>query len=120
MKGSIPFNFRPVTAALYLKGNNLKPLLYLVNIFLGLLVIAWPVGFIVVIFMFDAPGSESNFLTLALALSILIYPKLIFYGSGRFFKGRKSDNNATLLKYTLISCTGPCLVILFVVLLDLL
>jgi hypothetical protein len=99
------------------KGIKLKILLYLLNITLGLLILVWPLGLFASMFMFDAPGSESNFLTVALAMSILLYPLTIFYGSSKFFKERNLKSNTILFKYTLLSFAGPSLVIILSILL---
>jgi hypothetical protein len=48
----------------------------LLSLIFTLPAIAWPLGLFVVPFMFDAPGSENNFLVKLLAFSTIIYGPL--------------------------------------------
>ncbi|EIF51674.1 hypothetical protein [Sulfurovum sp. AR] len=96
----------------------MKAILYLLNIMLVLLVVAWPLGIFLSIFMFDAPVSGSNFITLGLAYSLWLYPLTVLYGSYLFFRNQKLATNLVLAKYTLISFVGPCCVLVFSIMLE--
>jgi len=48
--------------------------LWLINLIFGLLLLAWPMGLIMSIFLFDAPGSTESLLLNITAWSIWTYP----------------------------------------------
>lgn len=69
------------------------------------------------IFMFDAPESESNPLTVALAWSIWLYPIPILIGSIGYWINRKESSLSVSRNYTLISLIGPAAILFILALL---
>lgn len=55
----------------------MKTLLIIINAIFGLASTIWVGGLLMVVFLFDAPGSQDSELTISLATSIASYP--IFY-----------------------------------------
>ncbi len=94
-------------------------LLGLVNGLLALGTLVWPLAVFSTIFFFDAPGSSSNWITVALAISIATYPIPAVLGNVLFWANRKTSKPAALLLYTALSALGYIAIAAFVVLLDL-
>jgi hypothetical protein len=96
----------------------MKIAFYIVNILAGLLLLCWPIAAFTSLFLFDAPGSESNPLALGLAFSIFIYPVVVLRGIKGFWKSRNSQDMVILTRYTMLSLSGPLLILLFGMLLN--
>ncbi len=89
-----------------------------INSILAISLLAWPIGLLGSLFMFDAPGSDTNPITLALALSIFIYPVPVLTGILGYWKNRKEGAIHTLRKYTLVGLLAPTVIVFLVLLLD--
>ena len=74
----------------------------------------WPFAAFVSIFMFDAPGSESNPITVGLAWSIWLYPIPVLLGSLLFFKYKKLNLHKQMLHSTYLSLSGPTVLVCFI------
>jgi hypothetical protein len=92
----------------------LKPLLALLQVLAGLSLIPWPLVLLMTVFLFDAPGSDSSPLTVALALAILVYPAPILAGAWGFWKNRGTATNAVLARFTLLSLSSPALLVILI------
>ncbi|MDP3266917.1 MAG: hypothetical protein Q8M39_08825 [Sulfuricurvum sp.] len=68
--------------------------------------------------MFDAPGSETNPLTICLAISILVYPIPVLKGNAGFWKNRKEGSLTISKNYTLIGLIGPASILILITLLQ--
>ena len=85
-----------------------------VNVLLALTLLLWPILCLVTVFLFDAPGSDHNPITMALALAMLGYPAPILVGNVGFWRRFKQPGQSSLFKYTAIGLAGPA-VLLFLV-----
>ncbi|WP_223669067.1 hypothetical protein [Kangiella shandongensis] len=85
---------------------------------LGASLLLWPIGLVLMFFMFDAPGSESSTLTLFLAATILFYPIPVVYGAVMAWKNRTSSAPSVIARYTAIAMSGPLLLFFAILLLD--
>ena len=83
------------------------------KLLLGTLVL-WPMAAFVSIFMFDAPGSESNPITVGLAWSIWLYPIPVLFGTLLFFKYKKQNLHKQMLYNMYLSLSGPLMVACFI------
>jgi hypothetical protein len=92
--------------------------LTILNFIAALGILAWPLAAFAALFMFDAPGSESNIITIALAFSILIYPAPAIIGNINFWKNYKTEPHSELILYTVTSTFGYILILIFVTLLN--
>ncbi len=90
----------------------MKPLLLGVNLLAAATLLLWPVGLFLLLFLFDAPGSETSFWTQAVAASILLYPVPVVLGNVLFWRQRKRTTPGRLGLYTLVTLCGPGLVAL--------
>ena len=91
----------------------MKKVLLVLNVLLPLSLLAWPIALFLSIFMFDAPGSESNWITLLLAYAIWTYPIGILVGSILYWRNRTVSSISILMFYTMVSLAPPSLVFTF-------
>lgn len=87
-------------------------LLAIANIVLALTLLAWPLGLLLLVFMFDAPGAETSPWTKAAAWSILLYPVPVVAGTIGYWRNRKETTLQRRARYTLLALCGPGLVVL--------
>jgi len=97
----------------------MKYFLAVINGFLALGIIAWPLAFIWIGFLFDAPGSSDSIITIAIAVSILSYPVPTILGIILFWQDWKSNNTVKLLMYTVVTSLGYLAIIISIMLLNL-
>lgn len=81
--------------------------------------LAWPIAVLLSIFIFDAPGSGSNILTVLIAISVLCYPIPIYFGLEGFWKNRKHNTKVALYKYTAMGLSSPAIFITLLIALEL-
>lgn len=96
----------------------MKLIFGVINSILALSILAWPIGLLGSIFMFDAPGSRTNLITIALALSIIIYPIPVLTGVLGYWKNRKEAAISILRNYTLVGLVAPATILFLIWLLD--
>jgi hypothetical protein len=96
----------------------MKLIYSLINLILLLSLLIWPLGIFGTMFMFDAPGSERNPITICLAISILAYPIPVLKGNAGFWRNRKEGSLAICKNYTLIGLIGPASILILVALLQ--
>ena len=93
----------------------MRPLLTILNTLLLISLLAWPMVLLMSPMLFDAPGSESNPITIAIATAIYAYPLPIIVGNILFWRRRKSSELSILTVYSAISLLSPVtLLLLFV------
>ncbi|WP_028109141.1 hypothetical protein, partial [Ferrimonas futtsuensis] len=99
-------------------GELMKNFLALVNVLAVTGLLAWPVGMYATIFMFDAPGSMSNPITILLALSTIFYPAPVIIGNMAFWANKANNSPYELSKMTMLSASGYLVIIISTVLLN--
>lgn len=97
----------------------MRPLLAAVNVLVAVSVLAWPLGLFMLLFVHDAPGSESNRWLDALAVAVLLYPVPVVVGNVLFWRRRKREPVGQLVRYTLLTTCGPGLLLLAILALQL-
>jgi len=70
------------------------------------------------LFIFDAPGSETNPVLWALLGSLWLYPIPVLTAVILYWRKRKTIQTGTLKKYALLSLSGPLAVGFFILLIE--
>lgn len=96
----------------------MKLILIVLNLVFALGILAWPLAAFSSIFFFDAPGSSSNLITVALAISVLGYPIPTILGNVAFWINRKKESLAKLARMTALSGSGYVCILVCWLLLD--
>lgn len=67
----------------------------------------WPIAAMTSPMLFDAPGSDSNILTVSVFWSILLYPLPIVFAGIAYWRRRKTITLSRLWVYTVICLMSP-------------
>ena len=94
--------------------------LTIINLLISLGILAWPILFYMSVFLFDAPGSSSNPITVGLYWSLLWYPVPAVIGITLFFKNRDKGRVKEEIKYTLLGSSGYIAIVVCIILLEVL
>ena len=92
------------------QGNYSSITCGLLSLVFTLPAIAWPIGVFVVPFMFDAPGSESNFLAKLLAFSTIIYGPLYLIALKESHSLRRKGNEKDAIKTWIYLCGSDAVI----------
>lgn len=90
-----------------------------INLLIGLSLLVWPLIALTTFFIFDAPGSQENPITILFASSIWLYPIPTIIGLvGYLINWKKKKPKKLLRNFTLISLIGPIAITISVILLE--
>ncbi len=85
-----------------MKQKDLKNFIKVINLLITISIVLWvPIAFST-LFFFDAPGSENNLFTQALAGSIWFYPVMAITGIVKSRDAYKADDLSNSFKFSLI------------------
>ena len=96
----------------------MKKLLWLTNVLLAISLIGWPLGILLLAFMFEGPKAFENIILIFIGLSILTYPIPVLYSVTYVLSNKNNKSIIDLFYRTLIGLSPLVTIFILNIFLD--